>query len=170
MSATAPPNGLLAATDAVAEQLNLGCFCISLDRKELGKALDRAVRIEGFAERLSASHPTLFSRVPVFVPSAMLAKMMLIVDAVEGAAQLPAYRAAALAYAPPTARLIFGPVGAFMGYDFHLAPDGPKLIEVNTNAGGAFLNAFLAGAQHACCPESEFQGFHLHWPKNPREP
>ncbi|UZW55697.1 hypothetical protein NUH86_02525 [Sphingobium sp. JS3065] len=157
MSATAPPNGLLAATDAVAEQLNLGCFCISLDRKELGKALDRAVRIEGFAERLSASHPTLFSSVPVFVPSAMLAKMMLIVDAVEGAAQLPAYRAAALAYAPPTARLNFGPVGAFMGYDFHLAPDGPKLIEVNTNAGGAFLNAFLAGAQHACCPEAEFQ-------------
>ena len=157
MSATAPPNGLLAATEAVAEQLNLGCFCISLDRKELEEALDRAVRIEGFAERLSASHPTLFSNVPVFVPSATLGKMMLIVDAVEGAAQLSAYRAAALSQAPPSAQLDFGPVGAFMGYDFHLTSDGPKLIEVNTNAGGAFLNAFLAGAQRACCPEAEFQ-------------
>ena len=103
VSATTPKDGLLAATEAVAEQLNLGCFCISLDRKELGKALDRAVRIEGFAQRLSASHPTLSSNVPVFVPSATLGKMMLIVDAVEGAARLPAYRAATLSYAPQSA-------------------------------------------------------------------
>lgn len=157
MSPIEPPNGVPVATEAIAEQLNLGCFCISLDRKELEEALDRAVRIEGFAQRLSESHATLFSNVPVFVPSATLGKMMLIVDAVEEAAQLPAYRAATLSHAPPSAQLDFGPVGAFMGYDFHLAPDGPKLIEVNTNAGGAFLNAFLAGAQHACCQEAEFQ-------------
>ena len=42
-----------------------------------------------------------------------------------------------------------------MGYDFHLAAEGPKLIEVNTNAGGAFLNALLARAQRACCVEIE---------------
>ena len=46
-------------------------------------------------------------------------------------------------------------VGVFMGYDFHLAADGPKLIEINTNAGGAFLNALLAKAQRACCAEIE---------------
>ena len=34
-----------------------------------------------------------------------------------------------------------------MGYDFHLGSDGPQLIEVNTNAGGAFLNVLLARAQ-----------------------
>src|SRR5690606_24255593 len=45
--------------------------------------------------------------------------------------------------------------GVFMGYDFHLGADGPKLIEINTNAGGAFLNAFLARAQIACCAEVE---------------
>ncbi len=28
----------------------------------------------------------------------------------------------------------------FMGYDFHLTPNGPRLIEINTNAGGALLN------------------------------
>lgn len=38
-----------------------------------------------------------------------------------------------------------------MGYDFHVAADGPKLIEINTNAGGAFLNAPLARAQRVCC-------------------
>ncbi len=39
-----------------------------------------------------------------------------------------------------------------MGYDFHMTPDGPKLIEVNTNAGGAFLiqalrQAVLSGGE-----------------------
>lgn len=38
-----------------------------------------------------------------------------------------------------------------MGYDFHLTESGPKLIEINTNAGGAMLNLALTRAQHACC-------------------
>ena len=46
-----------------------------------------------------------------------------------------------------------GPLGALIGYDFHLGEVGPRLIEVNTNAGGAFLNALLARAQRACCAE-----------------
>jgi hypothetical protein len=33
-----------------------------------------------------------------------------------------------------------GNTGVFMGYDFHLTPAGPRLIEINTNAGGALLN------------------------------
>ena len=33
-----------------------------------------------------------------------------------------------------------GNTGVFMGYDFHLTAAGPRLIEVNTNAGGALLN------------------------------
>lgn len=41
-----------------------------------------------------------------------------------------------------------------MGYDFHLGEDAPRLIEVNTNAGGAFLNAVLARAQLPCCSKS----------------
>ena len=42
-----------------------------------------------------------------------------------------------------------------MGYDFHLGEDGPKLIEINTNAGGALINAVLAKAQKACCAPVE---------------
>jgi hypothetical protein len=41
-----------------------------------------------------------------------------------------------------------------MSYDFHVTATGPKLIEVNTNAGGAFLNAALARAQRVCCDEA----------------
>ncbi|MBB6182502.1 hypothetical protein [Pseudorhizobium flavum] len=76
-----------------------------------------------------------------------------IVDAIEAATKLPGYLAAVLSWAPEIAHLDFGPVGALMGYDFHLDETGARLIEVNTNAGGAFLNALLAQAQKACCAE-----------------
>lgn len=36
--------------------------------------------------------------------------------------------------------------GVLFGYDFHLTPEGPKLIEINTNAGGAFFIALLEEA------------------------
>jgi hypothetical protein len=137
-----------------AEQLNRGCFCVTLNRPTLADALDHEVGLDGFAEQLNRSHPTLFSNVPLFVPSTALAEMARIVTAVEASAQLPQYRTAALAYAPLVASRDFGPVGALMGYDFHVTPDGPKLIEVNTNAGGAFLNAVLAQAQRACCADA----------------
>jgi hypothetical protein len=137
-----------------AERLNHGCFCVTLDRTMLNEALDREVGIKGFAEQLNASHPTLFANVPVFVPSVALAEMALIVDAVEAAVRLPEYKDFVLSRAPSIASHDFGPVGVFMGYDFHITPEGPRLIEVNTNAGGAFLNAALARAQHACCTQA----------------
>jgi hypothetical protein len=136
-----------------AERLNHGCFCVTLDRTMLAETLNREVGIKGFAEQLNASHPTLFANVPVFVPSVALAEMARIVDAIEAAARLPEYQDVVLSRAPPIASHNFGPVGAFMGYDFHITSEGPKLIEVNTNAGGAFLNISLARAQHACCNE-----------------
>ena len=134
-----------------AEALNQGCYCTTLDRDRLAEAFDREVGIKGFARQLSESHPTLFSNIAVFVPSTALDAMMRIIDAIEAAARLPGFRTTALAAAPPIAHRDFGPAGALMGYDFHLTPAGPQLIEVNTNAGGAFLNAVLARAQRACC-------------------
>lgn len=44
-----------------------------------------------------------------------------------------------------------GSFGVFMGYDFHLGEAGPRLIEVNTNAGGALLNGLHTAA--LCDPE-----------------
>ncbi len=136
---------------AASTLLNANCFCTTLDRVLLTRALDAEVGLPGFAERLGLAQPTLFSNVPVFVPAAALAAMARIAMAVEAAARLPGYQAAALLHAPPMAGLDFGPLGVLMGYDFHLTPDGPRLIEINTNAGGAFLNAVLARAQRACC-------------------
>lgn len=151
----APEGSLIPDPDGAneAERLNRGCFCITLDRPGLATALDSEAGVAGFAEHLKGTHPTLFSNVPVFAPEEVLAEMLRIVAAVEAAARLPQYKATALSRAPPIAARDFGPVGVFMGYDFHLAADGPKLIEVNTNAGGAFLNAVLARAQQACCAQ-----------------
>ena len=48
-----------------------------------------------------------------------------------------------------------------MGYDFHLTDNGPKLIEVNTNAGGAFIVSHLLRALEpniSCCYNSKIYG------------
>lgn len=138
-----------------AEHLNEACFCITLDRGALEKSLDQEVGSEGFTKNLIQSRPSLFSSVPVFVSAETMTAMAGVVSAVEAAAELPGYRLAALAWAPPIAQAEFGPLGAIMGYDFHITPNGPQLIEVNTNAGGAFLNSALAQAQRVCCAKAQ---------------
>jgi hypothetical protein len=50
-----------------------------------------------------------------------------------------------------TARHRAGNTGVFMGYDFHLTEAGPRLIEINTNAGGALLNGLHTAA--LCDPQ-----------------
>ena len=117
----------------------------------MAAALDLEVGEAGFAAALTATHPNLFSNVPVFVPTETLDKIVQVIAAIEAVSRLPGYRFAVLAYGPAIAVRDFGSLGAFMGYDFHITPDGPQLIEVNSNAGGAFLNALLARAHRACC-------------------
>ncbi|ANT49982.1 hypothetical protein [Mesorhizobium amorphae] len=145
--------GVVDLSTSLSTRLNRKCFCITLDRTALWAALDREAGEPGFCETLMASRPHLFSNVPVFLAASALDEMQAIVVAVEAAAGLEGYRDAVLSWAPEIAQRDFGPVGALMGYDFHLDDEGPKLIEVNTNAGGAFLNALLARAQKACCSE-----------------
>ena len=134
-----------------ADELNGGCFCVAVDQGVLSAALDRETQTPGFAEDLARTHPWLFAQSPVFLPAETLDQMMDVVAAAETAVVLPGYREAARAWTPALARRDPGPLGAFMGYDFHVTPAGPKLIEINTNAGGAFLNAVLARSQQACC-------------------
>lgn len=145
--------GVVDLGTSLSTRLNHKCFGITLDRTALRAALDREAGEPGFCEALMASRPHLFSNVPVFLAASALDEMQRIVSAIETTAKLPAYREMVLSWAPEIAQRDFGPVGALMGYDFHLDDQDPKLIEVNTNAGGAFLNALLARAQKACCSE-----------------
>ena len=145
---------VLAAGDRDAV-LNRECFCVTLDSASLQAAIRAEAPDPDLAAALLAARPHLFAGMPVFLAGSDFRAMLDVVAAVEAAAADPTYQDAVLAWAPDIARHEFGPRGAFMGYDFHLGDRGPRLIEVNTNAGGAFLNALLARAQGACCREAE---------------
>ncbi|MBF0126038.1 MAG: hypothetical protein HQM02_02400 [Magnetococcales bacterium] len=49
------------------------------------------------------------------------------------------YQEAIRPVTPESARVDPGHEAVMMGYDFHLTPNGPRLIEVNTNAGGGLM-------------------------------
>ncbi|MBT9525701.1 MAG: hypothetical protein IV105_10625 [Rhizobacter sp.] len=144
------------AVPQAVEALNNECFCISLDDAALRHALEQELGQPGLADLVAQRCPFLFSARPVFVSAAHLQRMAEVVRAVEAVVALPAYREEVLAGAPEIARhLPGGARSVFFGYDFHLAGDTLGLIEINTNAGGAMLNAVLARAQRACCEAVE---------------
>lgn len=128
------------------------CVCVTLDRAALSDALVRETGDLAMGASYLETRPHLFSDVAVFINASQLAGMQRIIAAIETVARHPDYLAATMAWAPVSARQDFGPHGVFMGYDFHLSERGPALIEINTNAGGAMLNAVLARAQRVCCP------------------
>jgi hypothetical protein len=81
--------------------------------------------------------------------------MATVVTAVEDVVRTPSFQDAVMNRAPAVARFDPGPVGGLLSYDFHLAAPGPRLIEINTNPGGAFLNAVLGRFQRLCCADGE---------------
>ena len=134
------------------DQLNQDCFCFSLDREALAQALETELGTAGVTAQLQERYASAFAAQPVFVAAEQLQRMAQVVQAVEAVVAMPAYREQVLATAPATARI--GGVeaqGVLFGYDFHLADGRLGLIEINTNAGGAMLNAVLARAQRSCC-------------------
>lgn len=85
--------------------------------------------------------PPLFASEPVFLSASDADTISDVVAAYEALAANQSFRDQVLAGAAPIARHDFGPRGAFMAFDFHPGSTGPQLIEVNTNGGGALLNA-----------------------------
>lgn len=138
----------------VTSALNSGCFCISLDDQALRHALESELGQPGLFTLVQERCPYLFAARPVFISAEHRERMAAVVRAVESVVALPAWRELALAQAPAIARQHPGHSrGVFFGFDFHIHDDQLGLIEINTNAGGAMLNAVLARAQRACCPE-----------------
>ncbi len=134
----------------LAERLNSDCQCISLDRAALSRELRQAPDGDALALMITQDRPHLFSGSTVFVSGEHVQHMAAIINAIERVVAMPAYLEHVLAYAPPVARYQPRARGVFLGYDFHLGAAGPQLIEINSNAGGALLNALLARAQQAC--------------------
>jgi len=133
------------------ESLNQNCFCLSLDEPTLRRELETALETRGLSHAMVDTHPHLFSSLPLYVARHHIDQMALVVNAIEQVVATVQYRSAVLSWAPEIATFDPGSPGGLLGFDFHLGPDGPRLIEINTNPGGAFLNAILGRAQRACC-------------------
>ena len=153
LSPTAPACPSECAATTSIETLNRSCFCISLDDAVLRSRLAADLGSLGLPESMVQSHPHLFASVPMFVSREHLHAMAAVVAAVEKVVATPHYRQAVLAWAPEIARHDPGTPGGLLGYDFHLGPAGPQLIEINTNPGGALLNTVLGRAHRSCCAE-----------------
>lgn len=153
-----PATTLVAVTQeaevSAEERMNSGCFCISLDQVTLRAALEEQLGSLSLVAMVEERCPFLFSAMPVFVSESQRKKMEAAVHALESVIAMPAYRARIFATAPPIARHDPGGArGVFFGYDFHLAGNRIGLIEINTNAGGAMLNAVMARAHRSCASD-----------------
>ena len=113
-----------------------------LNATPLSGCLDR----EKVADLLQ-KRPLIFSDTRIFIASEHLQSMAELAATMERIVALPGWRERVLADAPATALHRTPLRSAFFGYDFHIGDAGPKLIEINTNAGGGFLNALLLQAQ-----------------------
>ena len=136
------------------EALNRTCYCLSLDKGTLRRHLEADLGKRDLSRAMVDTHPHLFSSVPMFVSRNHLERMAKVIDAVERVVATPTYRHAVLAWAPEIAHFDPGSRGGLLGYDFHLTLTGPQLIEINTNPGGALVNAVLARAQRSCCADA----------------
>lgn len=106
------------------------------------------------------------SRIRVPLQRSDLAQMLRLVRSSWKLLESSVYREAVAAELPESAHFDPGYAAVMMGYDFHLTDAGPRLIEVNTNAGGAAL------ALRACRGEPRLtaslerklmQMFHREW-------
>ena len=138
------------------KRLNRDCQCATLDPLALARALDAEYGQSGIPAHAQEHLIRMFAPQSVFVSASAVMRITEVVKGIETVVALPAYRRAALAEAPDSAKIDPRKAhGVLFGYDFHVNGDNVHLIEINTNAGGAMLNAVLARAQRSCCSDTQ---------------
>jgi hypothetical protein len=139
-------------------------------------ALQRAMQAQGEAwhDLVTERCPHLFAAYPVLITAAQMRQMREVIGAVERVVGLDGWMRGSPLPNPdgttshstkPASGQVAGylpqagegtnaapsahnhSLGVFFGYDFHLNSDGAHLIEINSNAGGGFLNVLLLGSQ-----------------------
>ncbi|AKI01178.1 hypothetical protein IMCC20628_02480 [Hoeflea sp. IMCC20628] len=134
------------------EAINSFCHCLPYDAEE------RRIRVAvGSPDQrlagLLTDRPGLYAGTAVFVSWDHYAQMAKLVEAVAQSTARPSYEAAVQARDPGvdlTRQRASHSV--LMGFDFHVSSAGPRLIEINTNAGAAFLTKQFADAGSGCLP------------------
>lgn len=134
------------------QSLNVCCTPQTLDRVRLYQAL--ASHIERDVQsilHIDVSHPHLFADEIVYVSKTEIEQIGMVVSAIERMRGNQHYSQTIKARSGGLSRINPGTLGLFNSYDFHLTDQGPMLVEINTNAGGAFLNAPAAISHRDCC-------------------
>ncbi len=131
---------------SLSKNMNKYCLCTTLDRSALEQQLRLYIDPKTLIER-----PHLFSDTSYYISKEDVGAMEAIISTIENVTEMESFQSRVKTSTKRIALNNFGPKGVLMGYDFHLTDEGPKLIEINTNAGGAYLNWVLAKAQISCC-------------------
>jgi hypothetical protein len=142
------------SSEASVDVLNQSCYCVTVDKSTVRKSLGTEFG-DSFSAAMWDGHEHLFATSPVFVRRTTLERMQAVVASVEDVVRTALFQEAVMTWAPEIARFDPRSRGGVLSYDFHLATSGPRLIEINTNPGGAFLNAVLGRFQKLCCNEEE---------------
>ncbi|MEO7206828.1 MAG: hypothetical protein ABI145_08570 [Steroidobacteraceae bacterium] len=139
----------------LAAAFNRNCRCLIVEEPALARELQAALSVQNAVTPASYLPGSMMSATAVFLSPEDVQQLHAAIQAIERVIATPSYQEQVLSWADPIARFNRGGHGVCMGYDFHLDVSGPRLIEVNTNAGGLLLNGVLARAARACCSEAQ---------------
>ncbi|MCG6192718.1 circularly permuted ATPgrasp domain protein [Leptospira sp. FAT2] len=139
----------------ISQLFNRECQCVTLEKKVLEKTFHSKILEAEGAEHLdvSALSERFFSPSASFLDPNELNAIQTTVSTFQKSLKNEMVRKRLLRDFPEALKHRFSEGGVFLSFDFHLTDQGPKLIEINTNAGGAFLQKKLVEAQQECCVE-----------------
>ncbi|TGL32577.1 circularly permuted ATPgrasp domain protein [Leptospira koniambonensis] len=131
----------------LAEILNEKCSCSTLNKEHLQEEIHKFPVTE--IKTKGIEH--FYSETPSFINEKDKEAIQEVLNSIRNALKLPNVRKKILDNydGDNTTKGITG--GVFLSLDFHQTKEGPKLIEINTNAGGAYLQLKLLEAQIRCC-------------------
>ena len=130
-------------------------FCSSqsyvvVDHKKLNELLSTGQDFYGNQTSFLENYSSLFSSKCVFLATELTSKIKEVVTAVERVLIDPRFKDLVRSRTPAFGRSDAIGAASLIGYDVHVSEKGVKLIEINTNPGGAMLNLALSRAQVPC--------------------
>ena len=135
----------LAEGGTLADRLNRYCQCYRPDPADA--RIGAATPLSSSTLQRLAAATALYSQTVAFIDAGQVAALQRLIGVIERLAATAAWAATTGLPLPEQRR---GP-GLLMGYDFHITAEGARLIEINTNAGGAVPSALTLLALQDCC-------------------
>lgn len=124
---------------------------------------DKSVLLQTLQQEQLAQYAHLFADSDIFITQQTLQQQLALIATIDSVVNLASYQQLVLKNAPISSQWLTPTRGVLLGYDFHLTATGAKLIEINTNAGGALLNALLLAEQRNEVEAAIWQMFMAEW-------